>query len=82
MKLLKFSMIGCLPCNELQQIFDRASDKIYIDVQNIDIDEDTETSLKYNIRGVPTLILVDNGGNEIKRIVGMVTEEKLLEWLK
>jgi thioredoxin-related protein len=36
----------------------------------------------YKVRSVPTLILVDDKNQEIKRSVGLLTEEKLLEFLK
>jgi thioredoxin 1 len=52
------------------------------EVESIDIDEQSELAMKYRVRGVPTLILVDDSGNEIKRNVGMITREKLLEWVK
>jgi thioredoxin-related protein len=37
---------------------------------------------EYKVRSVPTMVLVDDTGREIRRQVGMVTEEKLLEFLK
>ena len=71
MKLLKFSASWCQPCKMLTTIID-----------NIDIDEQSELAQQYNIRGVPTLILIDDVGNEVKRNVGMITRDKLLEWIK
>lgn len=82
MKVLKFSASWCQPCKMLQKIIDVAGDKITVDIESIDIDEDTKTAMQYNVRGVPTLVLIDDVGNEIKRNVGMITEERLLEWLK
>ncbi len=82
MKLLKVSAEWCSPCKQLQKVIDNAGDKIPVEIENIDLDEDSKTAMKYNVRGVPTLILVDDTGNEIKRNVGMMTEDKLLEWLK
>ena len=82
MKVLKFSASWCQPCKMLQKIIDIAGDKITVDIESLDIDVDTKAAMSYNVRGVPTLILVDDVGNEIKRNVGMLTEERLLEWLK
>jgi thioredoxin-related protein len=36
----------------------------------------------YKIRSVPTIVLFDDKNQEIKRHVGLLTEEKLLEFLK
>lgn len=63
-------------------MLDKAKSKITIEIEDIDIDDQPELAMQYNVRGVPTLILVDDSGNEIKRNVGMITEERLLEWLK
>lgn len=82
MKLLKMSASWCLPCKSLAQMLDKAKSKITIEIEDIDIDDQPELAMQYNVRGVPTLILVDDSGNEIKRNVGMITEERLLEWLK
>ena len=82
MKVLKFSAVWCTPCKLLSKIIENAENKINVDIENVDIDEKTEIAQQYNVRGVPTLIMVDDVGNEVKRNVGMITEEKLLEWLK
>jgi thioredoxin 1 len=81
MKVLKFSASWCSPCKILQTIIDDMSN-LPIDIESIDIDIDTKLAQQYNIRGVPTLVMIDDTGNEIKRNVGMITRDKLLEWLK
>ena len=80
MKLLKFSASWCQPCKMLTTITENMD--LPYDMDSIDIDEQTEMAMKYNVRGVPTLVLVDDVGNEVKRNVGMITRDKLLEWLK
>ena len=80
MKLLKFSASWCQPCKMLTTIIDNID--LPYDMDSIDIDEQTEMAMKYNVRGVPTLVLVDDVGNEVKRNVGMITRDKLLEWIK
>ena len=80
MKILKFSAVWCSPCKMLASIMDNI--ELPYEVESIDIDEQSELAMKYRVRGVPTLILVDDTDNEIKRNVGMITREKLLEWVK
>lgn len=80
MKLMKFGAIWCTGCKMLSAIMDNVD--LPYEVESIDIDEQSELAAKYRVRGVPTLILVDDVGNEIKRNVGMFTREKLLEWVK
>jgi thioredoxin 1 len=82
MKLLKFYAEWCGPCKGLTKIIDGAKDKIDIPVEEYDIDNEMMMVQEYKIRSVPTMVLVDDTGTEIKRQVGMVNEEKLLEFLK
>jgi thioredoxin 1 len=52
-----------------------------IPVVEVDIDEDFELAAKYKVRGVPTLIVVENG-EEIKRKVGLITAVQLKQFIE
>ena len=52
-----------------------------IPIEEIDIDENMDAVKKYNIRGVPVLILAEDDGTEIDRMTGMADEKKLLEFI-
>jgi thioredoxin-related protein len=41
-----------------------------------------DTAIKYGVRGVPTMVLVDDDGNELARKVGMMQEQELITFLK
>ena len=82
MKLLKFYADWCGPCKGLSKIIDGAKDKITIPIEEYDIDNEMMMAQEYKVRSVPTMVLVDDTGDEIKRQVGMVSEVKLLEFLK
>jgi len=49
-------------------------------IEVIDIDEHQDLAIQYGVRGVPTLVMLENDA-EVKRIVGMQTEGFLKEWL-
>lgn len=68
MKLLKFSAVWCGPCIAIAHSIDRA--KIDIEIENIDVDQNPEKQQEYGVRGIPTLILVEDDGTEIRRISG------------
>jgi thioredoxin-like negative regulator of GroEL len=57
-----------------------AGDKLKVPVQEIDIEEDEAVAIRYGIRGVPTMVLLDAAGNELKRKVGTMNEQELLEF--
>jgi len=82
MKLLKFYAEWCQPCKMLSQVIKNAGDKITVPVEDVDIDNNLMMSVDFKVRSVPTVVLVDDSGKEIKREVGMMNEQKLLDFLK
>ena len=82
MKVLKFYADWCGPCKALTRIIEIAGEKVTIPVENVNIDENIFLAQEFRVRSVPTMVLVDDTENEIKRHVGLVNEEKLLEFLK
>lgn len=82
MKVLKFYADWCGPCKALSQVIKNAGDKVTIPVESVNIDENIMLSQQFGIRSVPVMVLVDDQENEIKRQVGLINEEKLLEFLK
>ena len=82
MKVLKFYAEWCGPCKGMSMIIAGAGDKISIPVEEYDIDNELMMSTEYQIRSVPTLVLVDDTGKEIRRQVGLINETQLLDFLK
>jgi thioredoxin 1 len=82
MKALKFEASWCQPCKMLTKIMEDAAGQITTPIEKIDIDENMDLAKQYGIRGVPTLVLVDDEGKEIKRQSGVMMEAQLLEFLK
>ena len=50
-------------------------------IEVIDIDEQSELAVDYGIRSVPTLVMIDEN-IEVRRMVGLVTKEKLKNWIE
>ena len=78
MNILKFFGTWCNPCKVLSKAFEEAK----IEHQAIDVDENEELADKYNVKSVPTVIVLNNEGEELGRFVGTRTKEQLLEELK
>lgn len=81
MKLLKFYAEWCQPCKMLSTVIKNAGDKIKVPVESVDIDNNLMMSVDYQIRSVPTCVLVDDDGKEVKRQTGAMNEKQLLEFL-
>jgi len=82
MKLLKFYADWCAPCKMQTTIIQQAGDKITVPVVEINIDEESDTTVTHGVRGVPTMILKDDNDTELKRHVGLMNEKELLQWLQ
>lgn len=52
----------------------------YVSVK-VDVDQNPDLASKYSVYGLPTLIVMDANGNEIKRVEGYQTPSELLSIL-
>lgn len=70
-KILKFYAEWCGPCKMLTKTLEGRD--LGVPLEEIDIDVNSELTVKYGIRGVPTMVYVNDSGEEISRIVGMTS---------
>lgn len=76
-EILYFSAAWCAPCKQLGPTMEGL--KGQINYTKIDVDQDQESSIKYGVRNIPTLILLENG--EVKsRLVGNQTADTILNF--
>ena len=74
-----FSATWCGPCKSFKPIMNEIAGEGH-SVQFIDIDQQQDLAAKYNVRSVPTVI-IEEGGVEVDRVVGMQTKLVMLERL-
>lgn len=77
MKLLKFFATWCAPCKGLSMTMNGM--ELPVPVEEIDIDQNMDMARKYNVRGVPTLVLVDENGGVIRQQAGNLSKEQILD---
>lgn len=76
-KILYFSAEWCGPCKQLGPTMEGLRNQI--NYTKIDVDQDQETSIKYGVRNIPTLILLENG--EVKdKLVGNQTVQSIMSF--
>lgn len=78
-RVLRFTASWCGPCKSLAMNLENANLTVPIEV--VDIDIHPEIAQEYGIRGVPTLVMM-NENIEVKRLVGSKTVNELQEWVK
>ena len=71
-----FTADWCNPCKKVKPIVEEMNRESSIKFQMIDVDSEAELVKKFEIRSVPTFILIENG-IEIKRTSGAQTREQL-----
>lgn len=77
-KVLKFSATWCGPCKMLAKTLQTVQTEV--EIENVDIEQNPELTQQYRIRGVPTLVLLQDDA-ELKRIVGVKSKEELENWI-
>jgi thioredoxin 1 len=73
--LVDFWAAWCAPCRMLDPVVDAIAEKYdgQAKVVKLNVDENTLTSTKYNIKGIPTLLLFKNGVVK-EQIIGNTTK--------
>lgn len=81
MKLVKYQSAWCQSCKTQTSLLNTI-DLGDVILEQIDIDNlDMQQLSKVKVHGIPTLILYDNQGNELKRKTGALTKKQLEDFL-
>ncbi len=78
--LIDFFATWCGPCKMLAPVLKDVKDSLgeRITILKIDVDKNQELSSKYQVRGVPTMILFQNG-KQLWRQSGVLTKEEIIK---
>jgi len=79
--VLYFTADWCQPCKKVKPIVQELNKDSLIKFQIINVDIEKELLSTYEVRAVPTFILIEDGF-EINRIAGAQTKEQLENLLK
>ena len=81
--LVDFWAAWCGPCKMIAPLLDEISGDYAgkIKVCKMDVDSNPETSVKFNVRGIPTLLIFKNGNIEATK-VGALSKAQLVEFVE
>ena len=78
--LIDFFATWCGPCKMLGPILKEVKDSLgdRVSIIKIDVDKNQQISSQYQVRGVPTMILFQNG-KQLWRQSGALTKEEIIK---
>lgn len=87
-QVIKFTSQMCLDCQTMNKIFKEIFPKYEEKIILTEIPVQDKSSFneeqitKYNVKLVPTIILLNSNGQQVRRIEGAVTKEKMDNYLQ
>jgi len=80
--LVDFWAEWCGPCKMIAPVLDEIAEEYAgkLKVCKLDVDANPDTAPKYNVKGIPTLILFKNGTAEAKK-VGALSKSQLAAFI-
>ena len=81
--LVDFYADWCGPCKMMSPVIDGIAEKLNgsVKVGKINVDENQELAIKYQVMSIPT-IMIFNNGIPVKTFIGVTDEQEILNELK
>ena len=73
----------CGPCKAIGPALEEISEELgdQVKIVKVNIDENPQTPQQYGVRGIPTLLIFENGQVKAEKI-GALPKSKLAEWVE
>lgn len=78
--IIDFYADWCGPCKMMSPIIDEISEDKSLTVGKVNVDDNTELAIKYDIMSIPTILIFKNG-ELVNRFVGVHDKNEILNSL-
>jgi len=83
MKLIDFYADWCGPCQMLKPVVAEVMSEVTdVDLEEVNIDVNQERAVKSGVMSIPTLVLLNDAGEEIDRKIGALSKDALKQWIE
>lgn len=80
--LLDFWATWCGPCKMLAPVLDEiAEENEGLTIGKINVDEEPELAIRYNVASIPTLLVMEKG-EPLSKMIGFRPKADVLKWLE
>lgn len=80
--LLDFWAEWCGPCKMIAPVLEEiAEENEWLTIGKINVDEDTELAIEFNVSSIPTLLIMENG-KPVRKLIGFRPKADVLEFLE
>ena len=80
--LIDFYADWCGPCKMLSPIVEQvASENTDVKVVKVNVDNEQDLAIKYQVMSIPTLVVIKNG-SEANRMVGLSSKSDIVDMIK
>ncbi len=78
--MVDFWAVWCVPCRMIAPIVERLAQRYAgkLKVAKLDVDENQELAIRYQVMSIPTLLFFRNG-QVVDRIIGAVGEQAIIQ---
>jgi thioredoxin 1 len=81
LKIVKFGTPTCGPCKLQETFLDNfVKEGFDVEIEKVDASEDMDKAEEFGVSTVPTLIVFDENGAEVKRFIGLTQTKQLSEF--
>ena len=83
MKLIDFYADWCGPCQMLKPVVAEVMSEVTdVELEEVNIDVNQERAVKSGVMSIPTLVLLNDAGEEIDRKIGALSKDALKQWIE